>query len=366
MTLLLILAALLVAAANGANDNFKGVATLHGSRTLGYRASLLWGSATVLAGGLLSLWWSTGLLAAFSGKGLVPDAVVGAPQFAAAVAAATALTVALATWRGLPISTTHALIGGMIGAGWLASDGHLGWSTLGASFLLPLLVSPLLALLPAWLIARWLAPRMARLEAARCLCAEDRVDLRGIGVGGAALVSVPPVSGWRIDQQAVCEQAGARPLATVRAGKLVDAAHILLGGSVGFARGLNDTPKIAALLLGAGALGAGPAVTAAAVAMLIGGLLGARRVAATLSHRITQLDLAPSLAGSVVTAVLVTTASLSGLPVSTTHVAVGGLTGGGLGANRPVDGRTMWNIVLAWVVTLPVGAVFGALLYRLL
>jgi Phosphate/sulphate permeases len=363
MNLALIPAALLVAAANGANDNFKGVATLYGSRTLGYRSSLLWGSLTVLIGGLLSVWLAPGLLAAFSGKGLVPDALVGAPQFVGAVAAATAVTVALAAWRGLPVSTTHALIGGLIGAGWIGGHGQIGWATLGASFLLPLLASPLLALLPALLLGRLTAPWLTRIEGARCLCATPSAIALPAGV---AAFTAPGGLGLRLDRLEVCVQEGAVPLATVRTRRLVDAVHVLLGGSVGFARGLNDTPKIAALLLGADSLGAGPAVTLAALAMLVGGLLGARRVAQTLSHRVTTLDLAPALSGSFVTAILVTTASFSGLPVSTTHVAVGGLTGGGLGAGRRVDWNVLRSIALAWVVTLPVGAGFGALFYALL
>ncbi len=88
--------------------------------------SLLWGSATVF-------WWSSGRLAAFfrqwAGAGF--RGRYGAVRGGGGGGAA--LTVVLAAWRGLPIATTHALIGGMIGAGWLASGDHLEWSTLGVT-----------------------------------------------------------------------------------------------------------------------------------------------------------------------------------------------------------------------------------------
>src|SRR5205814_2316575 len=76
MTLAMVLLAVLALAyANGANDNFKGVATLFGSRTCNYRAALIWATATTLAGSLLALLLAHGLVEAFKGKGLVPDQV---------------------------------------------------------------------------------------------------------------------------------------------------------------------------------------------------------------------------------------------------------------------------------------------------
>ena len=69
--LFLILAALLLAYSNGANDNFKGVATLYGSKVLTYRRALVWATLTVGVGSAMALYGSSGLVAKFSGKGLV-------------------------------------------------------------------------------------------------------------------------------------------------------------------------------------------------------------------------------------------------------------------------------------------------------
>src|SRR5947208_396734 len=126
LTVVLLTAAVLfLAYSNGANDNFKGVATLFGSGTCSYRQALAWGTATTLAGSLLALYLAGGLVESFKGKGLVPDAVTRQPAFVLAVSLGAALTVLLATRLGLPVSTTHALTGGLVGAGLLASSGEV-------------------------------------------------------------------------------------------------------------------------------------------------------------------------------------------------------------------------------------------------
>lgn len=102
MEYLLIGAAPLLAFANGADDNFKGFATVWGSDTLSYRQALL---------------LAHDLVQQFSGKGLLPAAFVEAPQFIFSSETGAALMVIIATRAGLPISTTHALIGTLLGAG---------------------------------------------------------------------------------------------------------------------------------------------------------------------------------------------------------------------------------------------------------
>ena len=72
---LMILAVAALAYANGANDNFKGVATLHGSGALGFRAALLLATIATLLGSATSIVLADGLLQSFSGKDLVPGLV---------------------------------------------------------------------------------------------------------------------------------------------------------------------------------------------------------------------------------------------------------------------------------------------------
>jgi PiT family inorganic phosphate transporter len=130
-------------------------------------------------------------------------------------------------------------------------------------------------------------------------------------------------------------------------------------GAGSFARGLNDTPKIAGLLLAASAFNICWGIAAIAMAMALGGWLNARRVAETMSHKITGMNPGQGFAANLSTAALVATASLHGLPVSTTHVSVGSLLGMGI-----VTGQTQWKPVLgilaSWVINLPCAALLSA------
>src|SRR5687767_13677614 len=105
ITALLLFAVGFLAYANGANDNFKGVASLFGSRTLSYRASLALATATTAAGSVCSFFLATALLATFSGTSLVPAHIVESPSFVTAVAGGAGCTVMLTTLVGAPIST---------------------------------------------------------------------------------------------------------------------------------------------------------------------------------------------------------------------------------------------------------------------
>jgi PiT family inorganic phosphate transporter len=145
---------------------------------------------------------------------------------------------------------------------------------------------------------------------------------------------------------------------------ILDRLHFLSAGAVSAARGLNDTPKIVALLVAAAPLAESvPRYAAVAVAIAIGGLLGARRVAETMSHRITAMNDGQAFSANLATSILVVAASGLGMPVSTTHVSVGAIVGIGL-----VNGEARWgsilHVLLAWVTTLPLAAVLAAAVYH--
>jgi PiT family inorganic phosphate transporter len=127
--------------------------------------------------------------------------------------------------------------------------------------------------------------------------------------------------------------------------------------ALGFARGLNDTPKVLTLLVSAQALGVShlQGLLAVASAMVVGGVLHSRRLAETLGKRITTLNPGQGLLANLVGSLMVIGASLLGSPVSTTHVTTGAILG--IGAwNRSSNWRLVVEILLAWVVTLPVAA----------
>ena len=309
MLILLFLAACFLAFTNGANDNFKGVASLYGSATTGFRTALAWGTATTLAGAITAVFLAGELMKKFSGKGLVPDALTQSPAFLLAVALGAGLTVLLATRLGFPISTTHALTGALVGAGLASGDHTVNFGALGKGFVQPLLLSPVIA------------------------------------VAAGALVHF------------VLKAVHGEPDHRTRT---LDTLHFLSGGAVGFARGLNDTPKIAAMLLVAKALDIRWGLAAVAVTMAIGGLLNARRVAETMSKKITGMNPGQGFAANVATAALVTTANWNALPVSTTHVSVGALVGIGI-TTQQAHWKAVGGIVLSWLITLPCAAVMAAL-----
>ena len=96
--------------------------------------------------------------------------------------------------------------------------------------------------------------------------------------------------------------------------------------------------------------------------MAVGGLLNARRVAETMSKKITTMNHGQGFAANLTTAILVVLASLFGLPVSTTHVSVGSLFGIGLTTGK-ANPRVISAIVFSWLITLPCAAIIGGATY---
>src|SRR5205823_9075459 len=116
------------------------------SGTCGYRMAITWATVTTFAGSIVSVFLAQTLLKKFSGKGIVPDHFVGSEYFLLAVAIGAGLTVIVATVTGFPVSTTHALTGAIIGCGVVAVGPGVNLSALGKGFVLPLLLSPVLAI----------------------------------------------------------------------------------------------------------------------------------------------------------------------------------------------------------------------------
>lgn len=367
----ILIATLFVAYANGANDNFKGVATLFGSGTTDYRKALSWATVTTLLGSLCAFFWAEKLMKTFSGKGLVPDTLIGNPAFLVAVIFGAALTVFIAVKTGIPISTTHSLVGALAGAGFIALGSNLGVSSLEKNFFIPLLISPFVALglvLVLYPIFHW-ARQRAGIERDSCLCVGGRqVEGVPVAVGSGsslATATIPALDVFVGDKETCGVQAvdvySGRMLG-VSTQQVLDALHFLSAGAVSFSRGLNDTPKIVALAVVFGALGVGWNIGLVAGAMAIGGILSATKVAKTMSQRITAINHGQGLTANLITAFLVIFATRVGVPVSTTHVSCGSLFGIGL-----VNGQARWKVISgivgAWVMTLPVSAVLSGTIY---
>jgi PiT family inorganic phosphate transporter len=368
MIILLFLATCFLAYSNGANDNFKGVASLLGSRTTGYRTAIWWATLTTGAGSIAAIFLAQSLFERFSGKGLVPDAFTTQPQFLLAVALGASVTVILATLLGFPISTTHGLTGALVGAGIMTGVGNVNFGALGKNFVSPLLLAPLIAAATgaaAYSICRALRLSLG-ISKEMCICVGTETEIIPVPRpdGAFAAEALPKVT-IRAGQSAVCRQRYTGKFLGVNAGRLVDTFHFLSAGAVSFARGLNDTPKIAALLLVATALNVRWGLLAVAIPMAVGGLLNARKVADTMANKIIDMNPGQGFAANLATALLVSTASYHGLPVSTTHVSVGSLLGIGI-TTRQAKWKSVIGVLLSWVITLPCAASFAAVAYLVL
>lgn len=364
VAVLLLLVTFFVAFANGANDNFKGVATLHGSGTASFGTSLLWANGTTLAGAVFAVAMGHGLAATFGGKGLVPDEIVRSAPFLVAVGTAAAGTVLLATRLGLPVSTTHALMGALAGAGVVAAPSSFQFAVLGSKFLLPLVASPFAAFAITLGVYPLLSSARARLGIGKttCGCVGMEPVLPGIGGAVALSRSIPTVTVGAVDH---CREKYEGQVVGVSAQAILDTMHFASAGAVGFARGLNDAPKIAALALAGSVLPFGHIVFLTAGAMLLGGILAAKRVGETMSHRITTMNDGQGFTANIVTASLVLLGSAASLPLSTTHVSCGALFG--LGAvTKGARGKMIARILGSWIATLPVAAALGAASFALL
>lgn len=365
----LFLATCFLAYSNGANDNFKGVASLFGSKTTSYRTAITWATITTFAGSITSIFLAQALLKRFSGKGLVPDAIVGSEQFLLAVVLGAAFTVVLATRFGFPISTTHALTGAIIGSGLLAVGGAVNFSALGKGFVLPLVLSPVLAIvIGASLYFIFHAARVVfgvTKEWCVCVGCEERVVAQPQPASVLAMQPVLLPTTLTIDETENCRERYAGAMLGLSSQQLMDGAHFFSAGVVSFARGLNDTPKIVAMLLLLKMLDIRWGFFAVASTMAIGGLLNSRRIAETMSHKITAMNHGQGFSANLTTGILVILASFFGLPVSTTHVSVGALFGIGLTTGQ-ANPRVMTNIVLSWIVTLPCAALIAGAAYSVL
>lgn len=339
---------LLLAWANGANDIPKGIATLVGSGASRPLRAIAWATLCTVAGGLAALAWGGDLVNTFSTLFTATDPAAGRSIVAASLCGATAW-VALATRTGLPVSTTHALLGGIVGAvlaGAGASD--LNGAVLANRVLVPLLLSPIVAVAACWLLllaARYVAARVPAWKPG--CCAHDA---------------------WRKNPY-VCAndaQTSGRKLNE----RLWSTLHWFSGGATSFARSLNDVPKIAVFLIiadtllpdGTGFSGATAIpIVAVTLTMALGGVWGSLNVLRVLAHRVSRLEPGSGLAANVGTSFLVLAATPLGFPVSTTHVSTGALLGARwAGQSRPQEADALKWILLGWVVTFPIAAVISA------
>jgi PiT family inorganic phosphate transporter len=349
--LLTIAAVIALAFANGANDVSKGIATLAGSGRATYRQALAWGTVWTAAGAFAAVVISIGLIKVFTSS-LVADEVLALSSFPLAVAAGASIWVLFASVTGLPVSTTHALTGAIVGVA-LSTGGieAIRWGLLLSGIAVPLALSPLVS----GVLGYSLHGVASRIESA-CVCAEDHVTLPVVNSDGTLIARSVPAF---VTSAAGCDPSPGR--VRLMAGHVT---HWGAAAAISFARGVNDNPKIAALgTLAFASMGAGVAGAFAltALAMTVGSFAAGLRVSRTLGDRVVHMHADTGLAGALVAAGLVLAASFYTLPVSTTHVSTGAIIGAGV--RQGVDAAqwpTVASLLTAWFVTLPLCAALGA------
>jgi len=362
MASLVIFSMLALAFFNGANDVSKSIATLVGSGVSRYRTAVIWGSIWTFAGAITAALASHGLVAAFSGKEILLVPPIGA-SLPLAVAVGALSWIWFATKTGLPVSTTHAIVGALFGAGatavgWAGIDG----TVLLTKFALPLVVGPLLALSLIFTVLPAVNRSLSRWQG-YCVCVQQ--PALATGSNSAALVATGPA----VVMAGETESCDRSPV-TIAGITVADGLHWLGAGATAFARGLNDAPKVLGLGIVA-ATSISVSLTVAflgvTVAMTAGSLLRGLKVTETLAERVTKMEPLEGLTANLVTAGLVVFASHLALPVSTTHVSSGAIIGLGLKRDASaIQWKTVRDMALAWVVTLPAAALVASLVFLIL
>jgi PiT family inorganic phosphate transporter len=304
---------------NGFHDTANAVATSISTRAMTPRVAVTVAAALNFVGAFLSI-----SVAATIAKGIVnPDFITLPIVFAGLIGA---IAWNLATWYfGLPSSSSHALIGGIVGATFAAAGSKAVFgSGLIDKVVVPALVAPILAFVVA-------------------------------GVGILVIYRI-------VGRQAPGPVSRGFRLGQIISGSLFSLSH-----------GTNDAQKtmgiIALALIAAGKLdpSADPptwVIVSAATAIALGTYVGGWRIIRTMGSRIIKMDPAQGFASQAAGAAVVLTASHAGFPLSTTHVTSGGIMGAGAAKRvSAVRWGVAGNIVVAWVLTLPASAAVGALVY---
>jgi PiT family inorganic phosphate transporter len=303
---------------NGFHDTANAIATSVSTRALPPRLAVLVASVANLVGA-----FATTAVATTVGTGIVAADLINTKTILAALLGAIAWNL-LTWWFGLPSSSSHALIGGLVGAA-LVQSGEKGvlWHGLAHDIVIPALIAPVIAFGAAFVllvIIYWVFRRLTR------------------GVGNR---------GFRLGQLAS-------------------------GTFVAFTHGANDAQKtmgvIALALFTNGNLDTFEIPTwvkfAAGLAIAAGTYVGGWRIMRTLGQRLYKMEPESGFAAQSVAGAVIWAATKQGYPLSTTHVISGAVLGAGATQRlSAVRWGVAGNIVVAWVLTIPAAAAVAAACY---
>ena len=317
LVLLVIVTALIFDFTNGFHDTANAMATSIATRALPPRVAVILCGVLNLVGAFLSV-----QVAKTISSGLVDDAQITVTVIFGGLVGAILWN--LLTWLlGLPSSSSHALLGGLVGAAWVAAGvGAINFDTLVSKVIIPAVLAPVVAGLIG-LVGTYLAYRIT-----------ERARQGGVHRG-------------------------------FRIGQVVSASMVSL------AHGTNDAQKtmgvITLTLITAGILPEGSSppfwvIVSAGLAIAIGTAVGGWRIIRTLGRRITEIQTPQGFAAETSSASVILVSSHLGFPLSTTQVCSGAIFGAGAGRRlAKVHWGVAGQMAIAWTLTLPSAGIVGGL-----
>lgn len=306
---------------NGFHDTANVVATSISTRALPAKLAILIAAILNFVGAFLSL-----EVAATIASGIVNASEITLQIVFAGLVGAIFWNM-LTWWYGLPSSSSHALIGGVVGAMLIANgpDAIIGEGLLG-KVIVPAIAAPVLAFCVAGIAI---------------LCIYRIVGRQRPG---------PVTRGFRLGQ--------------IASGSLLALAH-----------GTNDAQKtmgiITLALVAHGSLGQNPevpfwVVVSSASAIALGTYSGGWRIIRTMGSKIIKMDAAQGFAAQGSGAAVILAATHVGFPLSTTHVISGGVVGAGAAKRlSAVKWGVAGNMAIAWVLTIPAAGLTGGIAYEI-
>ena len=381
----------------GANDVANSMASAVGAKAITLRQAIFIAGILNIVGAVFIGSHVTNTIR----KGIISGEVMNDPQvalvgaFSALLAAA--LWVSFATWKSLPVSTTHSIVGAMIGFG-IAAGGFslIKWAKLGA-VVASWVISPVFALAISYIMFRfivktilskknafesairvspWLISLALFIIVMSFLFKTPFGKTLSLGTGTACLISLSIAATLSF----LCGKLIKRFVKKRQNGVEGIFRRIQIGTScyVALAQGANDVANaigpLAVIYFLVKTGGVGTKVPVPVFLLLFGGVgiacgvaMAGSRVMDTIGKKITTLNNTRGFSVDFAAATTVLIASKLGLPVSTTHAAVGGVLGVGLARGiDAVNFNLIFKIILYWVLTVPAAAITSIVIFNIL
>ena len=387
----------------GANDVANAMGTSVGSKAITVKQAIFIAAIFEFAGAFLA----GGHVTATIRKGIIdPEAILADPQYLVygmlAALLAAGLWLAIASFKGWPVSTTHTIVGAIVGfamagigvdavhwdkvlqivASWLVSP------VLGGVFALVLMLSIRRLVFeadqPFEAAKRWGPAYVFLVGFIICLVTLFKglkhldIELSVAGSFGAALVfgAFTAAVGAVLIRRVKVDEEADRDFHFASVEKVFAPMMIFTACAMAFAHGSNDVANgigpmaaVVSIVQGAGEVAQSAALpnwilVVGGVGIVIGLATLGYRVMQTIGTKITDLTPSSGFAATLAAAATVVIASRTGLPVSTTHVAVGAVIGVGLSRGlAALDLRVIGGIFVSWIITLPVGGALAAFFF---